>query len=344
MNDNRILWTAFILSLLLHLVLAGVFWRLPLSADPVLARGEPEPDEGAVEMILEPESQDSAKPTRFTMVPERLATEEAPRDPQFASLYNSRAADRIQGADQSVPSAAKQSEVAQVEIHKDDFSGADGLQMDNQVLPRPAEKQVDQGARGKPGQTGAGKPGDRDDDRGQWALPRDDPSQGKPENKESKEQKRETPRLDDWWGDSAPDLLKEGRKGQAGDRGFDFNQAESGTQGAGVSYVGNFSLSTYEWAFAPWLQKFGNQLYRHWIPPYAYSHLGMIHGKTRVRLVIARSGKLESFEILATEGHESLHEASEAALKAFAPYHPLPADFPDENLVLTCELVYPALR
>ena len=49
-------------------------------------------------------------------------------------------------------------------------------------------------------------------------------------------------------------------------------------------------------------------------------------------------------EIIETEGHESLHDASEAALKAFAPYWPLPDHFPEENLVITLGLHYPAFR
>jgi hypothetical protein len=49
-------------------------------------------------------------------------------------------------------------------------------------------------------------------------------------------------------------------------------------------------------------------------------------------------------EIVETDGHQSLHDASLAALKAFAPYAPLPAHFPEENLVITLGLHYPAWR
>jgi hypothetical protein len=37
-----------------------------------------------------------------------------------------------------------------------------------------------------------------------------------------------------------------------------------------------------------------------------------------------------------------LHQASVAAIKAAAPFAPLPADFPEENLVIYYTLEYPA--
>jgi outer membrane biosynthesis protein TonB len=65
---------------------------------------------------------------------------------------------------------------------------------------------------------------------------------------------------------------------------------------------------------------------------------------TVIKLVIRKDGRVESMEVLETEGHESLHDASEAALKAFAPYWPLPDHFPEENLVISIGLHYPAFR
>ncbi len=341
MNENRIIWSAFILSLLLHFVLAGIIWHIPLSTDSGLAQAAAEAEEMEILVLLD-EEEDSQLPTRFTLVPERLATEKAPENPDFASLYNSQAADRVEGGDDSTPAAEKEWVVPQVEIREDNLDGAGGVSITNQPLPQ-APEQSNQGPQGDQGE-GENQAGDTQQDDGRWALPDQDPATGEESPEDAEDPKEETPDLQDWWGSDSPTLLKEGEEGPAGDRGFDFNQSESGSQGVGVSFVGNFSLNTYEWAYGPWLQKFGNQLYRHWFPPYAYHRLGMIHGMTRVRLVIAKNGKLLSFEVLETEGHQSLHESSEAALKAFAPYSPLPASFPEDKLVLTCELHYPALR
>lgn len=341
MNENRIIRIAFILSLLLHVVLAGVLWRTPLPVDEVATQ----PTE--VELILLPDSAPESQ--RFVLIPERVANKQAPEnpsDPIAASLFNSRAADEIAGGDEASPSARELDDDQKVEIRQDNPDGSDGVAVVNQPLPMAPEKSsaAPSGDEGSEGET---KAGDSQLAAGQWALP-DDEAKPDPKNEENEEDDQEkdkkSPELEDWWGGDSPSVMKEGEKGPAGDRGFDFNQTESGLQGSGVAYVGNYSMNTYEWAFGPWMQKWVNQLHRHWKAPYAYSHLGMIHGKTLIRMVINKNGRVESFAVLDTEGHESLHEASEAAVKAFAPYAKLPDDFPEEQLVLTMELRYPALR
>jgi len=112
---------------------------------------------------------------------------------------------------------------------------------------------------------------------------------------------------------------------------------------SGVAVDGDFSLNTYEWDYAPWMHRFTNELYRHWVPPYAY-RLGILQGHTVIKLVVRKDGTVASLDVQETEGHESLHEASEAALRAFAPYAPLPPTFPEENLVIILGLYYPALQ
>ncbi len=344
MKENRIIWGAFIISLLLHIVLAGVFWRIPLSSDSELALAQARAEAAEVEFyLLDEDDPESKLPTKFTSVPERLASDEMPEDPDFAALYNSQAADRLDGGDGNSPAAEEEWIAPQIAIREDNLAGAGGVEVVPQPLPQ-APEQSSQGPSGDQGETGEEKTGEDQDELGQWALPQEDPAPGEENDQDAQDQEQENPDLEDWWGADSPTLLKEGEEGQSGDRGFDFNQAERGTPSAGVSYYGEFSLNTYEWNFAPWLHSFGNQLQRHWIPPYAYSRLGMIHGMTRVRLVIAKNGRMLSFEVLETDGHQSLHEASEAALKAFAPYKPLPPSFPEEHLVLTIGLYYPALR
>jgi len=337
-NENRVIWIAFILSLLLHVVLAGVFWHTPLAVDPVMAQ----PNE--VELILLPE--DAPQSQRFVLIPERVANDQAPEnasDPIAASLFNSRAADEVAGGNEATPSARQQDDDQKVEIRKDHPDGSDGVAVTNQPLPM-APKQSSGETGGDDGTEGEDKTSESRNSLGQWALPDEKPKPGPESEEDNKDESKESPQLEDWWAGESPSLLKQGEQGPAGDRGFDFNQKESGDQGAGVAYVGNYSMNTYEWAFGPWMKKWVNQLHRHWKAPYAYSHLGMIHGKTLLRMVINKNGQVESFAVLDRQGHESLHEASEAAVKAFAPYAKLPADFPEEKLVLTMELRYPALR
>ncbi len=340
MNENRIIWISTILSLLLHLVLAGIIWHTPpMSIDTSLAQAN------EIEMIILSED-DPQLSERFVLMPERAANNQQPDqggDPIAASLFNSRAADELSGGNETTPSAQEESDIQQMEIRKDNPSASEGVAVENQPAPM-APKQPTGAASGAETGEGEDKSGENQDVMGQWALPNEELESGAESEDNKEETEEESSQLKDWWGADSPTLLKDGAEGPAGDRGFDFNQKESGTQGAGVAYVGNYSMNTYEWAFGPWMKKWVNQLHRHWKAPYAYSRLGMIHGKTLIRMVIKKNGVVESFEILDTDGHESLHEASEAALKAFAPYASLPSDFPEEYLVLTMELRYPALR
>ncbi len=338
MNENRFIWSASLLSLILHLVLAGIIWRTPpISVDTSLAEA------AEVEMILIAE--DDPNPERFVLIPERVANKQEPDkggDPIAASLFDSRAADGLTGGDESTPSASELSDLEKVEIKEDQPNGAEGVEVEN--ISAMAPKQSSGADSGEETGEGNDSSSENRDSSAQWALPSEESEKGTESQEENKEEAEEAPEMEDWWGDNSPSLLKEGEEGEAGDRGFDFSQKESGSQGAGVAYVGNYSMNTYEWNFSPWMKKWVNQLHRHWKAPYAYTHLGIINGATVIRMVIRKDGRVESFEVLETDGHASLHEASEAAVKAFAPYSPLPADFPEPYLVLTMELRYPALR
>ena len=48
-------------------------------------------------------------------------------------------------------------------------------------------------------------------------------------------------------------------------------------------------------------------------------------------MVIEPDGTPSRMDVLAREGHESLHKASVNALRACAPYRPLPPDFPEDR-------------
>jgi hypothetical protein len=305
-------------------------------------------EEPEIELILVPDEDlptqdDPTMPQQYTSIPDRQATEEPPEDPDFLSLHHSQAADALEGGEGNSPAAEETFVSPQVAIQKEELSGSDGVEYAQQPLPetRSGRSAQDTGEGGQdqkkvetPPQPGAG----------QWALPGPETAEGQDQEKDREdEQKADQPNLEDWWGGESPSILKEGDEGSQGDRGFDFNQKARGTVGAGVAIDGDFSLNTYEWNYAPWMRRFENELHRHWVAPYAY-RLGVISGKTVIKIIIEKDGRPSSLEIMETDGHESLHDASMAALKAFAPYAPLPAHFPEENLVITLGLHYPAWR
>lgn len=108
--------------------------------------------------------------------------------------------------------------------------------------------------------------------------------------------------------------------------------------------VGNISLSTYAWEWAPYINQFRDKLLRVWYAPPAYYQLGLIHGYSVVRIEINRLGEIINMEVLKHIGHESLQVASTGAVEAVFPFRPLPDNFPEETLTLTLTMIYPNLR
>jgi len=106
--------------------------------------------------------------------------------------------------------------------------------------------------------------------------------------------------------------------------------------------VGEFSFSTKAWNWEPYWVDMKRRLYRAWIPPAAYAQYGMLDGGyTLVRAVIEKDGTVSSVEVLEDkQGHRSLHQSSYSAMVGAAPFRPLPANFPDEHLVVTVRFIY----
>ncbi len=349
MNENRIILTAFLASVVLHLVLVAVLWKTPLKLDTSLPEVEKNDWEDViVEIVPDPaDDRQGRVPDRFTLVPERLSIDEAPEDPDYASLFNSRAMDREAGGEGTVPKAAREGDFEQVTIQEDHLQASAGVELRDEALAIPRPETENPVAADPEKGSKEVLPGDRTSTQGDWPIPEEPADQrheGEPEETEEKpSDENRKPKVEEWWNEEAPSILRVA-EGPAGDRGFDFNQVEQGKPGVGVSFVGDYSLNTYEWNYAPWMKTFMSELQRHWKAPYAYSYLGMIHGQTILKVVVARDGRLKSLEILDTEGHQSLHEASEAAMRSFAPYASLPPGFPEDDLEMTWRLIYPALR
>jgi outer membrane biosynthesis protein TonB len=328
-------------SVILHLLLMLLTWNAQFGGEGAPATALA--NEDFIELTLlpeaEPPAEDPAQPKEYTAVPERLATEEPPDDPDYLALYHSIAADRVEGGDDSAPPAAEEeSEFEKVAIRKEDLDGAGGVVYNPQTLPPEASSPAPPAAleseetqqRGAEAST-----------LGEEALA--EANQDGSEQPGEAETEAENPTQTEWLSGGAPSILKEGQQGARGDRGFEFDQMAVGKIEGNAVVTGNYSLNTYEWEFAPWMHRFEQDLRRHWFAPYAYA-LGVIDGRTVVRFTVELDGVLSATEVIHSEGHESLHQASMAALKASAPYAPLPANFPEENLVITLTLLYPPLR
>jgi hypothetical protein len=345
-HEKRIFQGAFAVSLLLHLVLAAATWRIPFVPEVDPARAAEYGDE--VELILLDPEEDGAQstpdqPTAYTAIPDRLASETPPEQADYLAMHDALAADRKDG-DSATPSADEEWIAPKVEIREEQLDGAGGVAFAQTPLPEASEP-ASSPAAGEEGEEQEAQEADPQTDLGAWALPEQQEEAGGESEGDAGEDEatEERPELEDWWKGGEASILREGERAAVGDRGFDFDQAARGDVGVGVAIDGDFSLNTYEWDYAPWMRRFENELHRHWMAPYAY-RIGVISGMTLIRIVVARDGRLRSLEVLETDGHPSLHDASEAALKAFAPYAPLPGQFPEENLVITLALHYPAWR
>jgi hypothetical protein len=126
--------------------------------------------------------------------------------------------------------------------------------------------------------------------------------------------------------------------------GSAYFQDEMNNPGGNVSLFGDISLNTLNWDFAPWIQRFIRDYHRNWFPPYAYGALGLISGFQLVDIEVAPDGRVLKLEVLEEEGHEALRESTLTTFRAFAPYHPLPASFPEPTLKLRVRVIYPRRR
>lgn len=332
MTDRRRFTTTLLVSVVLHAVLAAVTWRVDLFPPlPPAAQAEPTvelflvPDDGMTEA---PDDQ----PTRYTEIPER-AIRERPEHADFLAMHDSRAADRVPGGEDDQAGARSEGTFPQVAIAPENLAASEGVSVaDPLVLTDRSAAQRSQ-TRSKPDLPAEFQRGAEADDRGEVLQPKPMESTVADEDE-----------FKDWIADPrSPSILKQGRQAPPGDRGFDFFQQEQGRIHANVDLDGDFSLSTYEWNFAPWMRRFVTDLHRSWISPYAY-RLGIIDGYTRIRLVVELDGRVSGLDVVEEQGHESLHTASVAALRAFAPYPALPPDFPEDQLVINLQLHYPAWK
>jgi outer membrane biosynthesis protein TonB len=117
------------------------------------------------------------------------------------------------------------------------------------------------------------------------------------------------------------------------------SEAAEGEDGA--LQFGDYSFSTRAWDYEPYWYYMRERLYANWHPPAAYKDYGIIQGGwTLVRAVLDRQGHLINARIVGENGHASLHPASFAAMQGAAPFRPLPADFPEDSLVVTVRFIY----
>lgn len=103
---------------------------------------------------------------------------------------------------------------------------------------------------------------------------------------------------------------------------------------------GGLSFNTYDWDFAPYMLMLKRRIGRNIFPPMAFTHLGLIDGRTLLRFRIYPDGRMTALEVLRYMGHKTLMETSYNAVDISAPFPPLPSDFPEPYLEVTGTFIY----
>jgi hypothetical protein len=343
-NRRRSITWAFLASLLCHVIVGLATWNVDLFGVDEAAAPQDRPDD-VVEVIFEPEAADESDPGRpreFTSVPERQAVEEPPSRADFLAMHNSRAADELEGGtESSSPGAERTSEVEQVAISADSGASEGGMALIRAPEYRTGEGETptegDEDLAADPRGSDAPELQDGDVMSGDFEADEREPAEEQETGSAAT-----SPDILESFATAEPSILAEGTS-RSGDPGFDYDQMAISSSAGNMIQFGEFRLNTLSWDFAPWLERFKQDFLPHWIPPYAY-RLGVIDGRTIMRLEVQRDGTIGGLDVLEEEGHPSLHQASTAALHGAAPFAPLPPDFPEETLVIELGLLYPTLE
>jgi TonB family protein len=295
-------------SLLLHLLFLVLAWYALPVVGQLLS-----PLQGHAEKPTEPEVVLFRFQDIIADVSETSRVEEAPDTP-ILGRFNSQAADMVPGeADTPVPEGGE-------------------IGMDNSIAGTGAETDV------------AGSPGeDLADATPPAAAMPPEAARGSGEGTHLEpegSQKDVPPGMLDALPSSAEQLVT-GRRAEPSQKPGYGARRSGDFQDAGALAFGEYAFSTRAWDYEPYWVHMRAKLYGAWIPPVAYTTYGIIQGGwTVVRVVVHRDGTISDAEVVDSDGHESLHRASLAAMVGAAPFRPLPPDFPEDNLVVTVRFVY----
>jgi hypothetical protein len=296
---------ALILALALHAGGILLLYRLPLAA-PASAQV---PKPLAVRLVAPPETRETKDPQFYSELPPDRA-DEAPKKPDFLSNVTSRARDRVPGGADNLPRMNGEGDAPTVKLEPNgspSFAGsANGKELEQKAAPHTAKSQKQQQTETAEGLMTA-----------------------KPIEPEV-------------FGQERNDALR----GSVGPGGLtsDIYQPEMDRPDGNASLIGDVSLNTIAWNYAPWLQQFEAKVMRYWFAPPAYS-IGLLKegGWGLFQLNIAKSGRVLHLELLGQQGHPSLIRTAQSALSNVSPLEPLPADFPESTLVLRVRMTYPRI-
>lgn len=313
MFRHRTYKIALLVSVLLHLILLLLY----------------KPISGLSGIIDFPEKTDTvAEPLTFELVqdsqsnelvetPNDAAIEETPKDVRFASDKNARAQDMMQQPD--VPEGLSYSEG--ISDHKT-FAGGG-----QQGTPQPQSQHQQQEE--QQGESENGKDHEQQDSENE-TLVGDSPVFEQPFS--SMQQKKFN-----------KDILRggSGRGNVDAPNRNDFSDdANWDNRDSQAKALGGVSLSTYDWAYAPYLFYMKRRIRDHLYPPQAFYRDAAISGEVTLEFILRRDGNVRDLKFLQNTGHSAFIATSMNAIKASDPFKPLPESFPDPYLELKWTFSY----
>ena len=309
-NSDRDSWLlAWVLTLALHAIAVVLIMRLPPTT-PAITIHRPEP----IRLVFArpaPEARRSEAAPHFYSELPRDRADVAPKKADFLSNVTSRARDLVPGGDDALPRMQGEGDAPMVKL--DAEGGA----------PRPAAPSPDLRQTEPATPRAAESPGARDVSPNQAGAAAVSPKPSEP----------------------APATVEGPPDAMSSSGSSPFDQPEMDNPGGNASLTGDVSLNTIAWEYAPWLERFGRLLMHRWIPPAAYS-LGILKagGWAVIEVEYSKSGELLRLQVLEEQGHPSLSQAAQSALRSLAPVERLPANFPEQTLILRIRMIYPKLR
>jgi len=343
----RSAWVAaVIVSLLLHALLAvGLKHFAPLAA----RHGALPPDAEFIPIDLadlpwpaaaEPASLPAAdSPREFTELPADRA-DVPPARADFLSNVDSRARDLLPGGeDGALPHSAGRAELPQVAMTPGAGASAEADPPQAAAAsPAAAQPPGSEAVQGPSGEAATGDAQAEVSPNGEGLRRLELPRQGSPTGTDPLAAFR---RFDPSALEAVPTPSAGARAAAPGNA--DIAQEGLASPDGNVRLLGEVSLNTSAWVYGFWMQRFRRAVEAHWHPPYAFQ-IGVIKGWTLVALEVSRTGALLQLEVQGEEGHWTLRDASVAAIKAAAPFEPLPADAPEPSIRLQIRMIYEDFR
>lgn len=115
----------------------------------------------------------------------------------------------------------------------------------------------------------------------------------------------------------------------AGSSGIDQAAIAAGNAGYQNSQAGNRSGGVQNADFGPYMKRMQDKIKSNWQPPVKDKDAQIV-----VKYRIRKDGSLDSYGILSSSGSQDLDNAAIEALRAAAPFEPLPASFNKESILV----------